>query len=368
MSFWNDVITAFDKVEWSFESHDPVWAWIIVGMYSVAALIALKACLLAERSGFPREIKKKSRIFWIFLFALMLFLAVNKQLDLQSYLTAVMREVAHSEGWYKSRRSVQRDAIIVLGLLAFLILSYLLYIIYHLPTPYKITLAGAICTFFFIGMRASSFHHMDFLVAQPVWGIKLHILIEISGGVIVSIGGLLSIKGMSRWEKYYKHNYSKKEKVFTDEDEIHKEKSAYLDMDVINEDVDNVVGEIVDYLPDEEANNDSDEIEDVSGYVVAEEVDVDNVYVMLEDTDNVTQKKKVSYDEAASDFKDGVHEQHAEGEFLVNEKIVKSKAHIVEEVGGLLKEEVKVGSGDTSRIKKSQNYWIEIDNNTSGWL
>ncbi len=208
MNLIDAISNALTKVEWSFESHDPVWAWLIVAMYAVAAILCLRALFASQRSLFPEKIKKKSKAFWAVLFVIMLFLACNKQLDIQTYITAVGREVANSQGWYDQRRLVQKDFILVLGLVAFLFLFYLAYIVYYLPTGNKISMVGALCTFTFIGMRAASFHHLDHFVARTIFGVKMHILVEICGGFIVSLGALMSIKGVGKWEMYYDQHFS----------------------------------------------------------------------------------------------------------------------------------------------------------------
>ena len=203
MDIFTAISEALSKVEWSFESHDPMWAWCIVGMYAVSAILCLRTLFGVQRSLFPESIKRKSRIFWAFLFVVMLFLACNKQLDIQTYFTSVGREVANLQGWYDKRRSVQKEVIIVLGLVALLFLSYLAYVVYSLPRANKIALVGALCTFTFIGMRAASFHHLDQIVGTKIFGVKIHILIEICGGIIVSLGAWLSFRGISKWELYY---------------------------------------------------------------------------------------------------------------------------------------------------------------------
>lgn len=203
MNIIDDVINAVEKVDWSFESHDPFWAWFIVGMYLLAAFLCLRAFFCSQRSLFPDIIKKKSRIFWAFLFIIMLFLACNKQLDIQTYITAVGREVAHAQGWYEQRRTIQKEVVITLILISLLFLFYMFYMVYNLPTANKIAMIGALFTFAFIGMRALSFHHVDHYVGRVILGVKMHVLIEICGGVIVSLGALLSVKTLSKWELNY---------------------------------------------------------------------------------------------------------------------------------------------------------------------
>ncbi len=127
-------------------------------------------------------------------------------------MTAVGREVSRLQGWYDQRRTLQKESIITVGLVAALGLFYLGYIVFHLPTSYKITLVGTLCTFTFIAMRASSFHHFDFFVAHKILGVKLHILVEIAGGVIVSLGAILSVFTVARWERYYSKRFPSVEK------------------------------------------------------------------------------------------------------------------------------------------------------------
>ena len=208
MNIIDDIVNAVEKVDWSFESHDPFWAWLIVAMYLMASFLCLRALFCSQRSLFPDSIKKKSRIFWVLLFVIMLFLACNKQLDIQTYVTAVGREVAHAQGWYDQRRTIQKEVVITIALIAFLLLFYMFYMVYNLPTANKIAMVGALLTFTFIVMRAFSFHHLDHYVGRLIFGVKMHILIEVCGGVIVSLGAFLSVKTLLKWELYYDSNYS----------------------------------------------------------------------------------------------------------------------------------------------------------------
>ena len=239
MNIIDDIINAVEKVDWSFESHDPFWAWFIVGMYLLAAFLCLRALFCSQRSLLPDIVKKKSRLFWAFLFIIMLFLACNKQLDIQTYITAVGREVAHAQGWYEQRRTIQKEVVITLILIAFLFLIYMFYMVYNLPTANKIAMIGALFTFSFIGMRALSFHHVDHYVGRVIFGVKMHILIEICGGVIVSLGALLSVVTLSKWELIYddKLNLISRGSVINhdfDLDSDFDSDSSYEIMDVVN--------------------------------------------------------------------------------------------------------------------------------------
>jgi len=75
------------------------------------------------------------------------FLAVNKQLDLQSFLTALGRCDARLQGWYETRR----------------------------PAGYVL-------------VRAVSFHHMDTLINTRLLDVRLKSVFELSGLVLILWG------------------------------------------------------------------------------------------------------------------------------------------------------------------------------------
>ena len=67
----------------------------------------------ARRHGRPG-----SPVFWLTLALLLLFLGINKQLDLQTLLNDIGRRKARAEGWYGNRRYYQTmfiAAVTVLG-------------------------------------------------------------------------------------------------------------------------------------------------------------------------------------------------------------------------------------------------------------
>ena len=60
----------------------------------------------------PVARRQPRRIFWGLVTLAMLFLGVNKELDLQWMLTAAGRCLSQLHGWYEERRLFQRDFII----------------------------------------------------------------------------------------------------------------------------------------------------------------------------------------------------------------------------------------------------------------
>src|SRR5258708_3621848 len=86
---------------------DPtVMGWVTVAAYVVAAVLCWRlVCLVPARES--TEVRTQAFGFWIAFAVLMTFLGVNKQLDLQTWLTLFGKHLAQNEGWYERRRPVQ---------------------------------------------------------------------------------------------------------------------------------------------------------------------------------------------------------------------------------------------------------------------
>lgn len=161
--------------------------WLTVVVYLVAAVASGVA---ARRLVASDPLTRRERRFWVLAAMVMLLLAVNKQLDLQSLLTMIARCHAQLAGWYDVRRVVQEAFIylvaaggaIALGLLALLLRGIL----------GRVWLAlvglGFVCVF--VVIRAASFHHVDVLLGGTAGGLKLNWLLEIPGPILVTMVAL----------------------------------------------------------------------------------------------------------------------------------------------------------------------------------
>lgn len=155
--------------------------WLTVLVYLAAGLASAWAALGCGRDG-PQA---RERRFWWIASAILLFLAANKQLDLQSLLTMIARCHASLAGWYGERRGVQRTfiwlvaggSIVFLGLLALLLRGVL--------DRVWLALAGLGFVCCFVVIRAASFHHMDGLIGSTALGLKVNWLLELPGPLLV---------------------------------------------------------------------------------------------------------------------------------------------------------------------------------------
>jgi len=157
-------------------------AWLITGSYFVAAILTL---LAARRGTVGRD-----RIFWFACSALLILLGFNKELDLQGYITAAGRSLAHQEGWFQDRRVVQRGFILMLCVAAIVTLTFLAAWLRRSATTIKIAAFGIVLLFAFVMIRAASFHHMDVLVTRNIAGMRSGWWLELMGIIVIGLSAV----------------------------------------------------------------------------------------------------------------------------------------------------------------------------------
>jgi len=130
---------------------------------------------------------KKEGFFWLLFTGFLLFLGINKQLDLQTWLTLFGRHLAEDEGWYAQRRAVQA---VFVGLVAILGASGLVFLwrwgrgdVRH----YRLALCGGVFLACFIVIRAASFHYVDKMLSLQFSNVTLNCTLELGGIFCVAI-------------------------------------------------------------------------------------------------------------------------------------------------------------------------------------
>ncbi len=169
---------------WSIGIGDPNLAgWVTVMAYALASVLAFRAAAIRDR------ITLAERTFWVLAGLGLAFLAVNKQLDLQSLLTDAGRCAARLQGWYGMRRAVQLDFILAMvgaGVLGGLTA---LWILRGTLRRTGVALLGLVWITSFVLVRAAGFHHVDSLIGLRVAGMRLNWVFEL-GGIAVFIFGV----------------------------------------------------------------------------------------------------------------------------------------------------------------------------------
>ena len=169
---------------WSPQIGDPTVAgWVTVVAYAVCAVLGLIALTRAQ--------DRRERIFWQFVALAMLSLGVNKQLDLQSMLTAAGRCLSQLQGWYEERQVFQRNFIIGLLMVAGLFFALVLWLMRGCMRRNGLAVLGLAFVTTFIAVRAVGFHHFDALIDSRLLDVRYNFMFELSGLLLIAANVLL---------------------------------------------------------------------------------------------------------------------------------------------------------------------------------
>jgi hypothetical protein len=163
---------------------DPtVVGWLTVVAYAVAAVLCVREAV--------REREERSRfLFWAIAGGTMVLLGINKQLDLQTWLTLTGRRLARAEGWYEKRRAVQFLFIVLIALGGLAAFGGMWRMVHDFGEDLWLPLVGMFLVICFVIMRAASFHHIDELLRTRLAGFKMNWIFEL-GAISVLIAGAL---------------------------------------------------------------------------------------------------------------------------------------------------------------------------------
>lgn len=152
----------------------------------LTVLAYLLCCVLAAQVW--RRLKgRPGRAFWGLIAVMMLFLGINKQLDLQSALTALGRCMAQAQGWYEDRRVVQFAFIAVLLIAMLLAFRAGLRAMRGQLRQNGIAFLGLAILCAFVAVRAVGMHVVDALIGQQVLGLPANYLFENAGLLLIAL-------------------------------------------------------------------------------------------------------------------------------------------------------------------------------------
>ena len=175
---------------WSPTIGDPsVMGWVTVAAYALTAVLTARLAL-SDRG-------RPERLFWLMLCLLLAALTVNKQLDLQSALTAFARCTAKVQGWYENRKVVQTGFILaLLGLSLVFLVALGIAMWRHLRRTWMAVL-GLVFLTGFVAIRAVGFHHFDILIKSDFAGVRTNWLLEL-GGIGLILANVVALLVASR--------------------------------------------------------------------------------------------------------------------------------------------------------------------------
>jgi hypothetical protein len=180
---------------WRLGIGDASWAgWLIVAAYVLAALLAWLAYRLARSEAHrldhthPHAGASERLVAWFWLLACLTLtvLAINKQLDLQSLFTQMLRDEAHAQGWYDDRRRYQFAFVAAIAGAGVLGVGVMAWVWRRVLDRVWIAVLGLGWMTSFVVIRAASFHHVEtFLRSITHAG---NVAFELSGIAMVAAG------------------------------------------------------------------------------------------------------------------------------------------------------------------------------------
>ena len=183
------------SVPWQPGIGDPtLFGWLTVLAYIVAAATCI-ACAWQAARLFNSDRVWQQRLIWSGLAIGLLFLGVNKQLDLQSWFTAIMKEMAYEQGWYEMG---QRGQILFIALLGLASIGVLLVVSWQMRHEWRqswLLLLGLVFLARFIIVRAASFYGVPLPeLSQFTNGLRITWLLEILGAGSIALSALLHLR------------------------------------------------------------------------------------------------------------------------------------------------------------------------------
>jgi hypothetical protein len=139
---------------------------------------------------------------WCSLAALLLFLCINKQLDLQSLFTQIVRDHSLAHGWHSVRRYYQIRFMAGLALIS--VIAALLLMISAIRAQSlwtRIACLGTILLLAWLLLRASSFHEIDKRLALKFWTMNFNWIAELVPIAMISLAAWQTRRRRTRLQR-----------------------------------------------------------------------------------------------------------------------------------------------------------------------
>ena len=183
------------SVQWQPHIGDPtLFGWLTVLAYLLAAL-ACAICAWRADEIFGDEHVWQHRLIWGVMAAGLLFLGMNKQLDLQSWFTAVIKAIAWEKGLYDLGRRAQVYFIAGMALISVVIFGLIAWMFRHVWRHYWLLLLGLVFIARFIIVRAAGFYGVALpRLSQFTGGFRITWMLEIAGALVIGLAAYLNIR------------------------------------------------------------------------------------------------------------------------------------------------------------------------------
>lgn len=171
--------------QWRPGIGDPTFmGWFTVFSYFLCAAVTLSIYYL------NRTHDKRVARFWLVAGVAMVLLGINKQLDLQTLMTEVGRQIFRARGWMEMRRTVQFWFIIGFGCLSLALFGWFTIRYRAWFSRFRLAFIGLTFLLAFVFIRAASFHHFDAFRDMSIAGVRMNWVMELTGIYLVCLAGL----------------------------------------------------------------------------------------------------------------------------------------------------------------------------------
>ncbi len=182
------ILAAVEGGRWKPGIGDPtVMGWVTVAAYFVSALGCYWTAWREPMPDGTRRPHSRPSAFWLVLAGLMVALGVNKQLDLQSLATQIGRDVIKGWDLYRTRGVLQVGFILVVALVCAGSFAGLLWVSRGSLRHRWLAIVGMLFILGFVLIRASSFHHVDVLLAARLGAVRWNWIFELGGISVVGV-------------------------------------------------------------------------------------------------------------------------------------------------------------------------------------
>jgi hypothetical protein len=133
----------------------------------------------------------KDRFIWCGISLGIAFLSVNKQLDLQTWMLQAGRDSARLHNWYDIRGPIQIAFVVLLAAFSVSIVACLRVYLSAVWSRFWLVVSGLAGLLFFIVMRATSVHHIDWMLGLTLGSVKINAIVELTSISVVAAGAAL---------------------------------------------------------------------------------------------------------------------------------------------------------------------------------
>jgi len=170
---------------WTKTAGDPtLLGWATTVGYALAVVLCLRATLVRKCAGAGES------VVWRMSAWVLIFLGVNKQLDLQTLLITIGRATAQTGGWYDDRRVVQKLfvgvlALALIGLVSLAVSRHGFFLRNH-----RLMAVGLGLVLIYALLRAAEINHLELNLSSKPADQPWLWIIEVTGITLCILGAV----------------------------------------------------------------------------------------------------------------------------------------------------------------------------------